>query len=380
MAYNNNVITAPVSINDVKQVLNANSYDLGTLCIESSINMWAKKKPEGVASGLQSMPVAILTDAMRQLNGYGIRTLYQNGYGSLSSLVTALRNNSVRSMFEYIKPSGGINSPYRLTDFNGYYHGAQPPIWSPYNSGDTLRVNGDGTLQLYYYTNVNGSDMELGLKDLRFSQDANTFANYYFGILIWDDSTRYFGATQDHKMGSSWQEGLDVTLKGVTQDNHTYKMIPFFSTLPIDKETDSFSGTIFPMEFAKTEIKTGSAADLVSISTWVFAWSNDLSKIRLKWAVENYRSAAFNLIISSSNSYVTVGTPSQQGTYGYWGVNVNESIPAESSRQGEVIIASNLLVAQQDFIRNGDSFVTITANRPNAPYQYTGIVQMWDPE
>lgn len=48
--------------------------------------------------------------------------------------------------------------------------------------------------------------------------------------------------------------------------------------------------------------------------------------------------------------------------------------------QGEVIIASNLLVAQQDFIRNGDSFVTITANRPNAPYQYTGIVQMWDPE
>jgi hypothetical protein len=222
--------------------------------------------------------------------------------------------------------------------------------------------------------------MELGLKDLRFSQDASTFANYYFGILIWDDSTRYFGATQDHKMGSSWQEGLDVTLKGVTQDNHTYKMIPFFSTLPIDKETDSFSGTIFPMEFAKTEIKTGSAADIVSISTWVFAWSNDLSKIRLKWAVENYRSAAFNLIISSSNSYVTVGTPSQQGTYGYWGVNLNESIPAESSRQGEVIIASNLLVAQQDFIRNGDSFVTITANRPNAPYQYTGIVQMWDPE
>lgn len=380
MPYSNGKITAPVSIYDVRRALNASANDVGRLCAHQKINMWAKKKPEGVASGLQSMPIGILTDAMRQLNGYGIQTLFQNGYGSLSSLVTALRNNSVRSMFEYIKPNGGINSPYRLADFNGYYHGAQPPIWSPYNSGDTLRVNSDGTLQLYYYTNVNGSDIELGLKDLRSSQDDSTFANYYFGILIWDNSTRYFGATQDHKMGSSWQEGLDVTLKGVTQDTHTYNMIPFFSTLPIDKETDSFSGTIFPMEFAKTEIKTGTAADLVSISTWVYAWSNDLSKIYLRWSVENYRSSAFNLVISSSNSYVTVGNPAQQGTYGYWGVNVNESIPAESSRQGDVIIASNLLVAQQDFIRNYDSFVTITANRPNAPYQYTGIVLMWDPE
>ena len=384
MAHSTTVISAPVTMPaDLSAVLGISGTDLAAACQSSAINMWARKKPEGVASGLQSMPVGILTDAMRQLNGYGIRTLYGNGYGSLSSLVTDLRNNSVRSMFEYIKPSGGISNPYRLADFNGYYHRAKTPIWNPYNPTDTLRVNGDGTLQLYFYTNVNGSDMELGLKDLRFTSDSHTFADYYFGILIYDNSN-YYAATQNHVMGSSWQEGLDVTLIGVPVPSgsniYTYQMVPFFATQPISSQSASFVGTIFPMTFAKTEIKVGSAASLISISTWVYVWSNDMSTLRLKWNVGNRTSAAFTFATNVNSSYVTVGNPQQQGTYGYWGININESIPAESSRNGDVVIATNLLSAQQDFIRNGDSYVQINANRPNAPYVYTDIVQVWEPD
>ena len=384
MAHSGSIITAPVQMqSDLASVLGIPGTDLAESCKSSAINMWAKRKPEGVASGLQSMPIGIITDAMRQLNGYGIRTLYQNGYGSLSSLVTDLRNGSVRSMFEYIKPSGGTSNPYRLTDFNGYYHGARTPIWNPYNTTDTLRVNSDGTLQLYYYTNVNGSDMELGLKDLRFTQDTNTFADYYFGILIWNGSN-YYAATQNHVMGSSWQEGLDVTLTGVPvpsgSSTYTYHMIPFFSTLPISSQSASFVGTIFPMTFAETDIKVGSAAGLISISTWVYVWSNDMSTIRLKWNVGNTTSGVFTFATNVGSSYVTVGNPQQQGTYGYWSINVNESIPAESSRNGDAVIATNLLSAQQDFIRNGDSYVQISANRPNAPYFYSDIVQVWEPE
>lgn len=384
MAHSSTVISAPVNMpTDLAAVLGISGTDLAANCTSSAINMWAKCKPEGVASGLQAMPVGILTNAMRALNGYGIRTLYQNGYGSLSGLISDLRNNSVRSMFEYIKPSGGISSPYRLADFNGYYHGARTPIWNPYNPTDTLRVNSDGTLQLYYYTNVNGSDMELGLKDLRFTSDNHTFADYYFGILIWDGSN-YYAATQDHVMGSSWQEGLDVTLTGVPVPSgsniYTYQMVPFFATQPISSQSASFVGTIFPMTFAKAEIKVGSAASLISISTWVYVWSNDMSTLRLKWNVGNRTSAAFTFATNISNSYVTVGNPQQQGTYGYWGININESIPAESYRNGDVVIATNLLSAQQDFIRNGDSYVQINAARPNAPYVYTDIVQVWEPD
>ena len=69
---------------DLAAVLGISGTELADNCRSSAINMWAKCKPEGVASGLQAMPVGILTNAMRALNGYGIRTLYQNGYGSLS--------------------------------------------------------------------------------------------------------------------------------------------------------------------------------------------------------------------------------------------------------------------------------------------------------
>lgn len=368
---------------DIAAVLHVAGTDLETNCKLDDINKWARHKPEGAASGLQVMPLGQISLAERRLNGFGLRINYNAGYGSISMLVTDLRLDRVSDIIEYIKPSGSATSPYRDTDFSGYYHEAHVPIWAPYNPTDTLRVNGDGTLQLYYYVNVNGSDEELGLADLRFTQDDKTFADYYFGILIWDGSS-YYAATQDHVMGDTWQEGLDVTLTGVPvpsgSTTRIYNMIPFFSTLPIASQSASFVGTIFPFIFAQSEIRVASAASLVAISVWVYVWDDDMSKIYLRWAVSNRRSAAFNLVISSSDSYVTVGTPQQQGTYGYWGINVSESIPAESSQTGDVLIASNLLAAQQEFIRNGDSYVQVNINRPNAPYFYSGIIQIWESE
>ena len=38
MAYSNGIITAPVSIDDVKQALGVGSNDLGTLCKSPQIN------------------------------------------------------------------------------------------------------------------------------------------------------------------------------------------------------------------------------------------------------------------------------------------------------------------------------------------------------
>ena len=45
MSIQNGVITAPVSIADVKQALGLASNDLGTLCTSNRVNMWSKKKP-----------------------------------------------------------------------------------------------------------------------------------------------------------------------------------------------------------------------------------------------------------------------------------------------------------------------------------------------
>jgi hypothetical protein len=47
MAYDpsTGIVTAPVSIADVKKALGVGSGDVGTLCRSTMINMWAKFKP-----------------------------------------------------------------------------------------------------------------------------------------------------------------------------------------------------------------------------------------------------------------------------------------------------------------------------------------------
>ena len=58
---------------DFAAVMGIPGTDLGANCTASVINMWAKCKSEGVASGQQAMPLFNLTSAQRALNGYGIR-------------------------------------------------------------------------------------------------------------------------------------------------------------------------------------------------------------------------------------------------------------------------------------------------------------------
>ena len=45
MSIVNGIITAPVSIEDIKEILNESSNDIATLCKSSNINMWSKYKP-----------------------------------------------------------------------------------------------------------------------------------------------------------------------------------------------------------------------------------------------------------------------------------------------------------------------------------------------
>lgn len=384
MAHSTSMITAPVVMpTDIAEVLNISGTDLSDSCKSNAINMWARYKPEGAASGLQTMPIGQLSLAQRQLNGFGIRINYSNGYGSLNTLVTDLRAGTVANMFEYIKPSGGLSSPYRLTDFDGYYHAAHAPIWSPYTPNVVLDVSSQNTLQLYYYTNVNGSEQELGLKDLRIANDVNTFADYYFGILMWDGNS-YYAATQDHVMGSSWQEGLDVTLQGVPQPSgsytYTYHLIPFFATLPISSQSAAFYGTIIPMTFAQSDIKIGSASRWVSISVYAYVWSSDMGTLRVRWSCWNQTSAPFLFDTggSSSRSWIEVADHEHEGIYGYWTVNISETIPAGTSRGGDIVVATDLLYGQRDAIREGFSYVQINAAGHTESYRYIGIVQVWD--
>lgn len=131
MSYSNNIITAPVSIYDVQRALGNSSPDVGRLCKASNINKFARYKPLSYTS------VKPLTDAIRAslIHGINFPDLVTSSSVNGGAISDAAAND-----WSYTKPSGGANSPYRLSDFGnadnlnhyGYNHLAVPPIQCVY--------------------------------------------------------------------------------------------------------------------------------------------------------------------------------------------------------------------------------------------------------
>ncbi len=59
MSYNSEtgIISAPVSIDDVKQALGESSNDLATLCKSENINIWSKYKPISCKGEFKEYPI-----------------------------------------------------------------------------------------------------------------------------------------------------------------------------------------------------------------------------------------------------------------------------------------------------------------------------------
>lgn len=131
MSYTDGIIKAPVSIYDVQRAIINSSPDLGTLCKATNINKFAKYKPVSYAS------VGPITMANRVSVNHGITfpDVVESTTKNAASIQDAAAND-----WGMILPSGGSNSPYRLSDFgnyenlsgNGYDHYAVPPIQCVY--------------------------------------------------------------------------------------------------------------------------------------------------------------------------------------------------------------------------------------------------------
>lgn len=159
MSYNseNGIISAPVSIDDVKQALGESSNDLATLCKSKNINIWSKYKPISCKGEFKEYPIRedsdetvtssfskytcvvrcgmnIPIDTYRNLrNNYGgggfaingcKYLYYDNVYGHYGVDKDGDSNSHYVHASEKHFPKGGINSPYRLSDFRNYNHRA----------------------------------------------------------------------------------------------------------------------------------------------------------------------------------------------------------------------------------------------------------------
>lgn len=151
MSYNSDsgIISAPVSIDDVKQALGESSNDLATLCKSENINIWSKYKPISCKGDFKEYPIRedseeivtssysnytcvvrcgmnIPMDTYKNLRynyggeGFAINGCYNlyidNVYGS----VGGIHGDTTTMVSGKHFPKGGANSPYRLSDFRNY--------------------------------------------------------------------------------------------------------------------------------------------------------------------------------------------------------------------------------------------------------------------
>lgn len=151
MSYNSDsgIISAPVSIDDVKRALGESSNDLATLCKSENINIWSKYKPISCKGEFKEYPIRedsdeivtssynkytcvvrcgmnIPMDTYKNLrNNYGGEGFAINGcynfyidnvYGNFGGI----HGDTTTGVSGKHFPKGGANSPYRLSDFRNY--------------------------------------------------------------------------------------------------------------------------------------------------------------------------------------------------------------------------------------------------------------------
>lgn len=151
MSYNSEtgIISAPVSIDDVKQALGESSNDLATLCKSENINIWSKYKPISCKGEFKEYPIRedseeIVTSSYSKYTcvvrcGMNIpMDTYNNlryNYGGEGFAIEACKNLHINNVYGLTGgihdntttmvsgkhfPKGGANSPYRLSDFRNY--------------------------------------------------------------------------------------------------------------------------------------------------------------------------------------------------------------------------------------------------------------------
>lgn len=218
MSLKDGIISAPVSIDDVKSILGESSNDLATLCKSASINMWAKYKP--VDSNNVFLDIK---------NGWkGKQNDCNISYPKTSNL------SSVKDF--YSQDNNGysyrqVSAPYRLGDFLGYNHNAKSEFM---NFGATTPVAEDSVSVSAAY-NVNTVDSDwISMNNLL--DDGND--TFHFGVLLYNNNgnkLQYFRTSKSS------------IIKFTKVLSGTYTIYPFMSSV-------DYSGSDFPTMQAGTYV------------------------------------------------------------------------------------------------------------------------------
>lgn len=183
---------------------------IGMLCTSPKINMWSWVKPIRNSSRKKLSRDDFKGTASDHANNiyYGIKI-----NASLSANLTNALANVHNATFEYIRPTGGDTSPFRLLDFDGYNHRANPnpgAAW-PNEEGvlegdwdDASDVGGSLTgIYVGYNRDSDGVDFSALLQDSSVTLDY-VLARAYPCLLVTDSKgNSYFTALYNASGGGA---------------------------------------------------------------------------------------------------------------------------------------------------------------------------------
>lgn len=198
MAVSNGVISAPVTITDIKDTLGESTDNLSELCKSDRINMWAKWKPIACNS------IVTPSDDVKKSLNYGLSNFAWGGASVLADLAAQENGGIV-----YTKPNELY--PYcRMGDFNRYNHNADAPILNNNISISTSSVSNaiGNTVGVSFFLSL-PTDREdtITLHDIPEIQDAYPAVVFYYTTRI----TGPTGVTYRYTLGAFWTSDKTVS-------------------------------------------------------------------------------------------------------------------------------------------------------------------------
>lgn len=237
---NDTISTDRISVEDVNSLLKESSLDVGTLCKSSKINRWSKHKP------VKYRKVSELTDAEFKSTNYGL--VVPASFNSSTSIPTA--------GWTYSQPTGGDSEPFRLTDFAGYKHNAEPPLGLVSSSlvwnADVTSVD-NFTIVAYYKISGSssqgggsGMNIDLNIGDL-YIGTVTDFTKCYWGLVYVNSSGNRIYCLSTNTFGNLGvcQPGKYDAFKNVLNsmgDNSSITVIPFISSATSGTLTNGVPG------------------------------------------------------------------------------------------------------------------------------------------
>ena len=200
--------TTGISTSLVANTIGVGSNHIGTLCTSSKINKWSKYKPISapfIISNQDWFPQGTL-DKLAQKIKYGLKY----------STINADWNDIHQINWNYDKPFGGTNSPYRLGDFRKYKHDAI--AIASMNIPDKLYTDTYSTIQLPSFL-ISVDDI-LTIKDFLESL-SDSYLDYYFGIAV-NEYAATFGKVSE----LSYSFNIDLSILNIADG--TASKISFF--------------------------------------------------------------------------------------------------------------------------------------------------------